>query len=678
MNKIFKIILLSLLLSGMCLAGTNKVLDLVLSGDFADVLGSELLTNGDFVNWTGGDPDDWTVTEVGDASSNIVEADADGTTPPAGGAGTGGHCRVISTGALAQIIQFKVVVGKTYLFTIDITAVGSGTLQLSNGSMPLQNWTTTGAKSKTFTATSTTIILKRTGTVDATFTNASVKEVLSSWIPGDEWTLDNTNADWLSQGDDDTLSQPTIKLVEGATYKVYVKVTNTSLTGAAYMAIQLGGGPDYQFTVDQTFDAAAPLYLVCGATISNGIEFVAVGGTTADTMTIDDVAVIVEHFKPSTNLDAIFVTGGLTVNAGADLPPNDEYAANGTHNGQTKYTSLRTHADGAGGAAQEWDLWWDGSTDWIISPDAGTKGSDHWKRTNANPIGDFIIVGNVTGIATVTNGPTDHSVPSQGGTAGLLTDGATGFVGLCTSYDYLSSIRETQWAVVSILKPFSGNDNTDRLISFETADNTGYFWTQAGVGAYNSKWTGTTSIDLNITGQSEDFIHSIGNASDVAVNDSWFGIDGVISDSQINAATLNNIDPINFVLGARADAGADYFNAQYGGQFILDLTSVITVDASWVLGLLQGIDNAAIRGLYDPDLIAAAIFTYDNNIDGFYFPINELASGDVSDYYLLAKDLPTQTEQTESFYGLVSPSGVEGVVIKSAIPRFRRRMKNTQ
>ena len=49
-------------------AGTNKVLDIVLNGDFADVLGVELVTNWDMSAWTGvypnDDADGWSEAEA--------------------------------------------------------------------------------------------------------------------------------------------------------------------------------------------------------------------------------------------------------------------------------------------------------------------------------------------------------------------------------------------------------------------------------------------------------------------------------------------------------------------------------------------------------------------------------------------------------------------------------------
>lgn len=521
------------------------------------------------------------------------------------------------------------------------------------------------------------------------------------WEGEDEWVVVAGVVDWISDEGDDTLSQPTIKLVEGATYKVYVTVTNTVLdAGDTYIAIQLGGGTDYQFTKDQTFDAAAPLYLVCGNSPSNGLEFTAVNGTAGDTMTLDDVAAIVEQFKPSTNLDVIFVAGNIRVpdgGGGEATGPIDEYLWDsgvdyssgaeplGIWNGERVYKSVDTHADGAGGSDVNYYIFNRTSGNiWLInagSPlDDGSSGTRPlWSKT-VSIIGDYTPSTSgapiAIGIAAITYGPTDHSVPSQGGTAGLLTDGSAGFINLSTSYDYLNSLRGGKFAILSILNTNSTLGHAQaRYHSAETLANMGYHFRLAGSDA-QLRFSGVQEAKLATPIQDRELFLT-GSVYDAIVGDAYFFYNGSISKDTF-ASGFDLVPSTLLSLGQAAYSNTLRAYAQYGFTAILDLTSVVTVDQSWAIGLSVAINNAATRDLCDPDLIAAAIFAYDSDIDGFYFSINELASGDASDYYLLAKDIPTQTEQTESFYGLVSPSGVEGAVIKSAIPRFRRRMRNRQ
>jgi len=482
---------------------------------------------------------------------------------------------------------------------------------------------------------------------------------MSIYINNAKWTASDATTP------SSILSQPTMGLVDGATYKVYITTTNTVFAASdTYVGVQLGGGDKRTIRANEVWNAAKPLYLVCGTTISAGLEISAVNATALDTMTIDNVSVIVEQMKPSTNLDSVFVTNTQTVNAETDIGPIDEYAANGVYNGQTKYTSVGTHPDGAGGSAETWDLWWDNTTDWIISPAAGTKGSNHWKLTAASPIGTFTVVGDVTGTGEVTYGPTDHSTAT--GSPGLETDGASeSRITLYGDYNMANTDRETQWALVSIIKPLAGNANTDRIISLETADGVGYYWTQTGTGTFNSTWSGTTAIDLDGTA-SENTVHNIMNISDIAANDSWLTVDGVTVDSQADAATLNAVDPVTIVLGARADADADQYAGVYGPQFYLDLTAA-TITATYKTELAAAIEAAATSSNNNAEAIRAAIVAYDANIDLVGWALNEAVSGDVGSFYLLAFD-KDGNQITSGSYALVSPTGVTGAAQGGVTP----------
>jgi hypothetical protein len=326
------------------------------------------------------------------------------------------------------------------------------------------------------------------------------------------------------------------------------------------------------------------------------------------------------------------------------------------------YESINTHADGEGGTAVNWLVNKTTESQWRIS--IGTGGDTPlWFVISDSPISDFapFTASGVpsVGTATVTYGPTSHSTAS--GSAGMETDG--GSIGLYSEYNDFDDDKELQWAWVSLIKPLSGNDTDDRLLSFETADGVGYYWSQTAESVFNALWTGTTALDLDFTAL-EDKVHNVMNFSDIAANDSWLTVDGITVDSQINAATLNAIDPVKATLGSRNDAAADFYNGVYAGQFRLDLTGV-TADEAFKTGLASAINTAALASNYNAHAIARAVADYnqDGQITGVYYALNELSSGDASDYYLLAYDLQSQTAITQGFYGLVSPSGVTGTVL---------------
>lgn len=133
----------------------------------------DLVTNGDFADWTADDPDDWNVTEVGDATSNVTENPA-------------GQCQMISDGTNVFIAQGILTIGKTYRVAYDVISHPTGDFRVANGGTTVQDLTvgSVGSQSAIFTATATTINFKRkAGALDITIDNVSVTEVVTpGWI----------------------------------------------------------------------------------------------------------------------------------------------------------------------------------------------------------------------------------------------------------------------------------------------------------------------------------------------------------------------------------------------------------------------------------------------------------------------------------------------------------------
>lgn len=125
-------------------------------------LGGELLTNGDFTNWTADDPDGWNV--VGENATNYVTESS-------------GACRLVSDGSTMELQQVILNVTKSYRVTMNITAI-TGTIAIRWGSGLEQNYNSTGLKSKDISPTQTTFVVKRAASCDATFDDISVKEIL--------------------------------------------------------------------------------------------------------------------------------------------------------------------------------------------------------------------------------------------------------------------------------------------------------------------------------------------------------------------------------------------------------------------------------------------------------------------------------------------------------------------
>lgn len=145
-------------------------------GDFRpDYVGSELITNGAFADWTSDDPDNWTVT--GEAGSDPEVSEVGGGEAH-GGTGTG-ECNLYSSDTdTVSIAQTILTSGLTYRcqLTVDLVTAGrivvkSGTTQVSPVEYRVQ-----GVKEFDFVADSTTFKIETVGITDITINEVSVKQ----------------------------------------------------------------------------------------------------------------------------------------------------------------------------------------------------------------------------------------------------------------------------------------------------------------------------------------------------------------------------------------------------------------------------------------------------------------------------------------------------------------------
>jgi len=156
--------------------------------DSAPLIGAEEVVNGDFAT-----DSDWSKT-----NATILN----------------GIANISTTGDLAGIVQSSVTTsGKSYKFSFEITSIetlGQGLSLVSGGltSAILHTFTSIGKHTIYFTATSTTIAIKRrSGATDISIDNISVKEVFN--IDGDSYD-DDTNVDGTLLGADWEHSQERI------------------------------------------------------------------------------------------------------------------------------------------------------------------------------------------------------------------------------------------------------------------------------------------------------------------------------------------------------------------------------------------------------------------------------------------------------------------------------------
>lgn len=162
----------------------------------SDSEGRDIVINGNFSNWTGDDPDSWTVIGEDGVNNQITE--------------NSGQVRLISDGTLIGIRQDVISVGKAYEISIEVTDISSGGIKVFVASTQVGNSiTTTGTHTIEFTVGSTAAlyIYRNTGTTDVSFDNVEVRQVdisSSGDFDGSELVTDgdmeaaDTNA-WIAQ-----------------------------------------------------------------------------------------------------------------------------------------------------------------------------------------------------------------------------------------------------------------------------------------------------------------------------------------------------------------------------------------------------------------------------------------------------------------------------------------------
>ena len=144
-------------------------------------LGSELVTNGDFANWTDDNPDNYLVLNE-DANNYVTESN--------------GKLRMVSNNSATIAIRPQpttmLTPGNTYRVSVDLTFT-TGTLNISG-----VEFNTDGTKVFYLTAPSTYLQLAKGSALDVLIDNVSVKEIIdTNNIPRINYDSNGENGHWL-------------------------------------------------------------------------------------------------------------------------------------------------------------------------------------------------------------------------------------------------------------------------------------------------------------------------------------------------------------------------------------------------------------------------------------------------------------------------------------------------
>jgi hypothetical protein len=134
--------------------------------------GSELLTNGNFSQWSGDNPVGWSVGGGENATNYVTESN--------------GACRIVSDGAYIGIQQSIATIGKTYKVTINVLSItGTIVVTYSVGTgvqYEIAKISTPGVHTFYALATANIFEVKRSTACDVTFDNVSLVEIPGNHI----------------------------------------------------------------------------------------------------------------------------------------------------------------------------------------------------------------------------------------------------------------------------------------------------------------------------------------------------------------------------------------------------------------------------------------------------------------------------------------------------------------
>jgi len=223
--------------------------ELVLNGDFEE-LGDDLVVNGDFYNWTGDNPDGWTIQGSENGSNFVTESPS-------------GKLKIVSDGSLIGIQQDILTVGKTYTITVDVDDI-TGNFYIRTGATGItvapNRISTTGTLSfNSICSGDGSLFITRGSSGSYTIDNVSVQQV----DPNDRWSL---GAGWSMEdgelvGDGNMTASDTVNqaynFTDGNTYKFSFEITERT-QGSVFIREPFDGGSDAVGTVGtHTFNYVA-------------------------------------------------------------------------------------------------------------------------------------------------------------------------------------------------------------------------------------------------------------------------------------------------------------------------------------------------------------------------------------------------------------------------------------
>ena len=269
------------------------------------------------------------------------------------------------------------------------------------------------------------------------------------------------------------------------------------------------------------------------------------------------------------------------------------------------------------------------------------------------------------------DGPTE---PTTGGTGqpGIATDGVDGYIDLATADVNLNDLRGGRFAIISVVQPDFDNSDGARLFSGEGVGSTysPHLRFRALDGDLKFAWFGASTWAHALSGDESAPLGTLLNLAFVSDGgQGWGSVNGQLSAHDASLGELAAARASLIRLGAAAGNGGGNAQATFGAFFLLDLTRVWNVNASFAQSLATAVNDACLASRYDPDRIREAIIGVHGSIRGVYWKLDEASTaGNAGDVVIQRYDVATgQLDALDG--GITSTAGCVGApLVTSATP----------
>jgi len=379
-----------LIFSQVCSANLILYGTFQLSDDFPD-----LITNGDFTDWTGTPPDDapddWDLFNWDDG--NVITEDS-------------GKCSMVRADATPSLLQdLDVNEEDNVNIKLNMTTVTIGGLNIGSHGVTAFTYTTAGVKNFTYdVGTPQRISMAPTpDPTDLVIDDVQVR-LASPWVFEEGWDLwtDGVASLLIITDTDNGLLYQDFGDVENRLYAVTFTIANWSFAAGTTLRCRVGGGEASRVSADGTYT----LYLTAGdGSASRGVEWFILPTTAGDSLDLSNVNV--EQVTPGSSTDEIIVSGNILICDPEKAGPTGRFRktlnlVSGINTWESTFQLEDCEVE-----TVTWVIWYDG-TDWVISDEESVEGDSFWTATTAqdNPSNlTFSPQGNASGDAISFNAP---------------------------------------------------------------------------------------------------------------------------------------------------------------------------------------------------------------------------------------------------------------------------------